>query len=1156
VRHHPVAGVEMLADIDFPWDVRPIVESHHERWDGKGYPHGIAGDAIPLTARILCVADVYDALTSARSYKPPLAHDAAMKILREEAGRQFDPALVALFDAMLGEGEPREARVQAAGTEAAAGLEVMSFAIGPRDDLTGLPLRRNIADAATATLRRELAMGGTVGLLVLDVDHFKLVNDTYGHLQGDDVLRAVVSALQSVITPGQLLGRYAGDEFVVLAPGIDAAALATLAERLRVAVDAVHVPLREAPERRVPASVTIGAAVAPAHGEAYDALFDAADRALYVAKRQGRNSVAMAGSSEVAPGQPRLQIERFVGRIAERRTLARLLEASSEGSPAMAAVSGEAGVGKSTLVRQLAPEVRLRGGLLVVGRAAEADLKPPYGPWAEIIGALHRQGAVPGRTWQELPLLVPALGSEAAAGGSPRGRYALLDEIVEYLRAAAAAAPLVLVLDDMQWADAASWDTLEHLAGQLERDRILVCLTIRAEEAGPETIARRRSLSRDERFHELTLRRLGEDDLRDWLGAIFRRNETGDALLPYLYRQSEGNPLVVVQLLRALLEEDAIHYQDGRWQLRAVDEVELPVGITDLVARRLERVSPESRRILATAAVIGRTFDVDLLVAASADDEDEVLDAVDEGVRASVLEPGPTRDGDRYTFAHGLLVEAIRESANARRLRRDHGRVAAALEARSGSTMADIARHYEKAGEDEKAYHFALRAGEQASTLYAQGEAEAFFAMAERLAADGRALVDARLRRARVLEAAGRYADAEALYEQVLAAGALADPARDAELRRAGVRVRALCGEPPPRTLAACRDLLAAADAGGLAAERVALTTMLSLAHGRMGEREAAETHARRAVELARALGDPRMLADALVRVGTALLDRAPAEAIETYRAAYEHFATLDDRLGQVRCHINSGIAHSRVGDEVAAAESYLAGHTLGVSAHAPDLAGLAALNLGVLHLIAGRYDEARERFTESLRLFTTCRSEPHRLAALYNLAHLAREARQPREAAELYQSAVELARQLGQVDVEVGAVAGLGIVGRQLGRLPVALGAQQEAARLLSARGEWWFQGRELAEALDILLLLTRQAPEAAMDRLARVAADAVRLDRYAAAWHVAECAGPIAEATPGVVRALAAEYLAVARTLRCAPLEARLEALAAAPLEARAGA
>ena len=103
VRRHPSAGVELLADIEFPWDVRPIVESHHERWDGKGYPHGLAGHDIPLPARVLCIADVYDALTSERSYKPAFTHDEAMAIMRRDVGAQFDPALFPAFEAAVRE---------------------------------------------------------------------------------------------------------------------------------------------------------------------------------------------------------------------------------------------------------------------------------------------------------------------------------------------------------------------------------------------------------------------------------------------------------------------------------------------------------------------------------------------------------------------------------------------------------------------------------------------------------------------------------------------------------------------------------------------------------------------------------------------------------------------------------------------------------------------------------------------------------------------------------------------------------------------------------------------------------------------------------------------------------------------------------------------
>ena len=102
MRRHPVAGLELVADIDFPGDVRAIIRNHHERWDGKGYPDGLAGEDIPFAARILCVADVYDALTSTRSYRPAMTPPQAAQAMRASEG-QFDPRLLETFLSWAGE---------------------------------------------------------------------------------------------------------------------------------------------------------------------------------------------------------------------------------------------------------------------------------------------------------------------------------------------------------------------------------------------------------------------------------------------------------------------------------------------------------------------------------------------------------------------------------------------------------------------------------------------------------------------------------------------------------------------------------------------------------------------------------------------------------------------------------------------------------------------------------------------------------------------------------------------------------------------------------------------------------------------------------------------------------------------------------------------
>src|SRR2546423_10282115 len=96
MKRHPEAGLELVSDIDFPGDIHAIIRNHHERWDGTGYPDGLKGEEIPFAARVLCVADVYDALTTTRSYRPGLTHARAAEIMRSSAG-QFDPGLLGVF---------------------------------------------------------------------------------------------------------------------------------------------------------------------------------------------------------------------------------------------------------------------------------------------------------------------------------------------------------------------------------------------------------------------------------------------------------------------------------------------------------------------------------------------------------------------------------------------------------------------------------------------------------------------------------------------------------------------------------------------------------------------------------------------------------------------------------------------------------------------------------------------------------------------------------------------------------------------------------------------------------------------------------------------------------------------------------------------------
>ncbi len=1150
MRSHTTAGVEILADIEFPWDVRPLIEAHHERWDGRGYPRALSGAEIPLTARILCVADVYDALSSVRSYKRALTHAETMDIMRRDVGTMFDPQVFAWFEAVAAANPPRETAPAEPPTNdvpeppASADAPVDADATAPRvdvlDDLTGLPLRRAFRDTAERVLAARRTTGRPVSLLVIDVDNFKLVNDNLGHLQGDDVLRGVADALRANIRPSDYPARYAGDEFVVLLPGTRLDEARDVGERLRSAVARTLFPRRDGPGA-LQITLSIGVATLPQHGGGLEPLFAAADAALYTAKRSGRNAVS-TGSTE-DDRRRTLLLECFVGRTAERARLRELLDEAAQGRPHVIAVSGEAGVGKSTLVKQLAPDVGVRAGSLITGRCVEADVRAPYAPWIDVVLGVLRTGIVPKHPWRELARLVPDLAGNADVAARGAGTsHALLEELELFFRLASEVRPLVVVLDDMQWADAATWDALEHLVSRLDRQRLLICLTIRAEDLDRVGNARRGRLSREASYSELPLGRLTEADLALWLRTALGGQEPAPALLAYLVAQSEGNSFFALQTLRMLAEDERLTYADGVWTFDAAPDSVMPRAIHDLLARRVARLDRGRRDVLAVAAVLGREFDPETLVAACTVDEDAVLDALDAGIESAVLVPSE-RSATTLAFSHTLLTRVLLEGINPLRLRRIHERVGRALESRGNYTAAEIALHFDRAGCAVDAYRTAMSAGARAAGLYAYETAADLFEVAQRHATTLPELADVEWRRAQVAEIRGRYADAEVACDAVLTtfASGAAELGILRAARRMRERLRLQRGAPAIQVIDACTALLAEARETGTDEEIVPLLIMISTAHGRCGDGSEAARIAREANDEAERIGQLPLQADAAMRLGTTVSEVSPADGVPHYRRALDIFMRLENRYGQLRCHINIGVACDRAGNSPGAEISYVTALSIGRDIRATDLAGLASMNLGVLLLKTGRFDEAQERFEESRQLFAAIANEPYRLAALYNLANVARERGDPAGALELYAAVMALAEALNHVDVHAGALAGAGLAELDLGAVPSARVYQDRVRPLITGRTDGWFEGRELCEALDV-----RLAPHdgaGAVEVLFVALERAEHHNQYAAIWLGAECAAVLRSAGR-VAEATLHRYLVHARALGYAPLVARLSA------------
>jgi tetratricopeptide (TPR) repeat protein len=237
-------------------------------------------------------------------------------------------------------------------------------------------------------------------------------------------------------------------------------------------------------------------------------------------------------------------------------------------------------------------------------------------------------------------------------------------------------------------------------------------------------------------------------------------------------------------------------------------------------------------------------------------------------------------------------------------------------------------------------------------------------------------------------------------------------------------------------------------------------------------------------------------------------VEREPEEAAALYQQALGLFRQEGDRRGEARCQIGIGNIHQRAGKLAEAEAAYNLGLECAERAHAGDLAGLAALNLGVLSLARGQPDVASTRYGEALDRFTSSSNESYRLMTLFNMAHLARESEDWGAASVLYEQVMAVASRVGHPDMELGARAGQALAALALGQRSFAEDAMRWIRANVETRPEWWFQGRDLVDALRIRLAAERGDDTHAIRLLDDAVELAERFNPYVAAYLVLECA------------------------------------------------
>jgi class 3 adenylate cyclase/tetratricopeptide (TPR) repeat protein len=443
----------------------------------------------------------------------------------------------------------------------------------------------------------------------------------------------------------------------------------------------------------------------------------------------------------------------FFGRQPEKERLIEGVKQSAVGARSVVFVSGESGIGKTSLCKEVARRVHELNVTVLYGRCDE-DLVVSYQPFAEALAHLvvHAQDSLltdhVAECGGSLVSLVPALGKrlpdlQGTQSADPDSeRLRLFAAVVNLLSMASADRGLLLVLDDLQWGDKASLQLLRHVASSTELHGVMVIGTYRASDlhTGSQLSDTLASLRREASAERIELGGLDDGEIVEMMERVAGHEmDHGGVDLAHAVRQeTEGNPFFATELLRHLGETGLV-YQDetGRW-VASDDLYErgLPQSVREVVGQRVDRLGEETRRVLSRAAVIGREFDIEVLAAVSGIDEDALLDLIDTGVRADLLvEVEGTVE--RFSFAHALTQHSLYEDLGATRRARAHLKVAGVLEELSRDApetrAAELARHFvaaTKAADPIKALTYCRLAGEQALAHVAPADALGWFAQA------------------------------------------------------------------------------------------------------------------------------------------------------------------------------------------------------------------------------------------------------------------------------------------------------------------------------------------------------------------------------------------------------------------------------------------
>ena len=444
----------------------------------------------------------------------------------------------------------------------------------------------------------------------------------------------------------------------------------------------------------------------------------------------------------------------LIDRVEEMKLLKEAVDRTIQGEGGLVLLYGEAGIGKTRLARELRAYARLRGMQVLYGRCPalfRMDGVPPYVLWREVIRD-YLENSSPEQLYRvigfypaEIAKLVPEIRQRLATIPqsfpiSPElEQNRLFEAVSQFITNISREAPLLVVLDDLQWTDPSSLLLLHYLARGVQKTPLLLLGAYRSTDIDSKHPLSPvlTELNRERLPQSVSLKRMSLNDISEMIKQMLEQDDIPAELCKAVYEKTRGNPFFAEEVVKSLKEEEIIHREQNRWEFKETSEFEFPETVKNVVKARISRLDEDCQNVLTMASFVGNDFTLEALCGVTGIEESKLLEIMDKLLKTGLIKHRVVRGEDLCSFADIIVRDVEYEEAGTFRRKKLHSIVGSTLEKvyakKIDEHFGELALHFLEGGDKDKALDYFLKAGEKAARIYANGEAASYFQTALKL---------------------------------------------------------------------------------------------------------------------------------------------------------------------------------------------------------------------------------------------------------------------------------------------------------------------------------------------------------------------------------------------------------------------------------------